>query len=75
MAEKSGSNVTPCPPADWQRICAKFDSRKKIEKSLKPLLTLREAPDYIRLINEGGAPLATPKFASTNALDEITRAA
>lgn len=37
------------------------------------MLTLGRAPDYIRLINEGGAPLATKKFASETALDEIKR--
>lgn len=46
---------------------------QKIQKSSKSLLTLRRPPDYIRLINEGGAPLATEKFASETALDEIKR--
>ena len=35
-------------------------------------MTLRRGPDYIRLNNEGGAPLATKKFASNTVLDEIT---
>jgi hypothetical protein len=44
---------------------------QKIQKSSKSLLTLRRAADYIRLTNEGGAPLATKKFASKSALCEI----
>jgi hypothetical protein len=36
---------------------------QKIQKSSKSVLTVRRAPDYIRLTNEGGAPLATKKFA------------
>ncbi|RWN47512.1 MAG: hypothetical protein EOS04_36345, partial [Mesorhizobium sp.] len=35
------------------------------------LLTLWMGADYIRLTNEGGAPLATKKFASRSALCEI----
>jgi hypothetical protein len=35
------------------------------------LLTVRRGADYIRLTNEGGAPLATKKFASKSALCEI----
>jgi hypothetical protein len=39
-------------------------------------LTPEEAPDYIRLNNEGGAPLATKKFASKKRhLGEFKRAA
>ncbi|GLS38930.1 hypothetical protein GCM10010869_45270 [Mesorhizobium tianshanense] len=34
-------------------------------------MTLWTPPDYIRLTNEGGAPLATKKFASKSALCEI----
>ncbi|CCV11394.1 exported hypothetical protein [Mesorhizobium sp. STM 4661] len=48
----------------------KFSSQK-IQKSSKSLLTLWTPPDYIRLNNEGGAPLATKKFASKSALREI----
>jgi hypothetical protein len=44
---------------------------QKIQKSSKSVLTLRRGPDYIRLNNEGGAPLATKKFASKSALREI----
>ena len=44
---------------------------QKIQKSSKSVLTVRVAPDYIRLTNEGGAPLATKKFASKIALCEI----
>ena len=39
-------------------------SSQKIQKTSKSQLTLRRAADYIRLTNEGGAPLATKKFAS-----------
>ncbi|MER8867371.1 hypothetical protein NKI19_27335 [Mesorhizobium sp. M0751] len=46
-------------------------SSQKIQKSSKSLLTLWTPPDYIRLNNEGGAPLATKKFASKSALREI----
>ncbi|MET2833090.1 hypothetical protein ABVQ20_40080, partial [Mesorhizobium shangrilense] len=35
------------------------------------VLTVCRGGDYIRLNNEGGAPLATKKFASTTALREI----
>ena len=44
---------------------------QKIQKSPKSLLTLWRGADYIRLNNEGGAPLATKKFASETALREI----
>jgi hypothetical protein len=36
---------------------------QKIQKSSKSLLTVRRGADYIRLNNEGGAPLATEEFA------------
>jgi hypothetical protein len=36
---------------------------QKIQKSWKSVLTVRTGADYIRLINEGGAPLATKSFA------------
>ena len=41
-----------------------------VQKSWNRLLTLWEAPDYIRLTNEGGAPLASKKFASTTVVSE-----
>ncbi|WP_292502633.1 hypothetical protein [Mesorhizobium sp.] len=41
------------------------------KKDLKWLLTVWTGADYIRLTNEGGAPLATKKFASRSALCEI----
>ncbi len=44
---------------------------QKIQKSSKSLLTVWRGADYIRLTNEGGAPLATKKFASKSALCEI----
>ncbi len=37
------------------------------------MLTPEPAPDYIRLTNEGGAPLATEKFASFTALRDKSR--
>jgi hypothetical protein len=43
--------------------------RKKIEKLRKSVLTVWAGADYIRLTNEGGAPLATKKFASETALE------
>ncbi|WP_287245811.1 hypothetical protein [Mesorhizobium sp.] len=46
-------------------------SSQKIQKRPKSLLTLWMGADYIRLTNEGGAPLATKKFASRFALCEI----
>jgi hypothetical protein len=46
-------------------------SSQKIQKSSNSVLTLWTPPDYIRLTNEGGAPLATKKFASKSALCEI----
>jgi len=36
---------------------------KNPKKNEKRLLTSEAASDYIRLINEGGAPLATASFA------------
>ncbi len=36
---------------------------QKIQKSSRSVLTVRRAAAYIRLTNEGGAPLATKKFA------------
>ncbi|TGR15980.1 hypothetical protein EN840_35605, partial [Mesorhizobium sp. M8A.F.Ca.ET.197.01.1.1] len=42
-----------------------------IQKSSKSVLTVRVTPDYIRLTNEGGTPLAIEKFASRSALCEI----
>ncbi|TPL37194.1 hypothetical protein FJ957_28770, partial [Mesorhizobium sp. B2-4-6] len=41
---------------------------QKIQKSSKSVLTRRRRSDYIRPTNEGGAPLATKKFASKSAL-------
>lgn len=37
---------------------------QKVQKTLAAVLTPGTTPDYIRLTNEGGAPLATKKFAS-----------
>jgi hypothetical protein len=47
------------------------NSSQKIQKSSKSVLTRRRRSDYIRPTNEGGAPLATKKFASKSALYEI----
>ncbi|MBZ9858057.1 hypothetical protein LB566_30255, partial [Mesorhizobium sp. CA13] len=41
------------------------------QKLLGSVLTVCLGGDYIRLTNEGGAPLATKKFASKTALSEI----
>ena len=45
---------------------------QKVQKREKWLLTVRGGGDYIRLTNEGGAPLAAKKFALVT---EIQRAA
>ncbi|WP_245519813.1 MULTISPECIES: hypothetical protein [unclassified Mesorhizobium] len=45
--------------------------REKSKKERSWLLTVRSGGDYIRPTNEGGAPLATKKFASKSALCEI----
>ena len=37
--------------------------RKNFKKTSASVLTPKAAPDYIRLTNEGGAPLAAQKFA------------
>ncbi|MER8854948.1 hypothetical protein NKI94_12015, partial [Mesorhizobium australicum] len=37
---------------------------QKVQKHLGTVLTVLVGGDYIRLTNEGGAPLATKKFAS-----------
>ncbi|WP_292862397.1 hypothetical protein, partial [Mesorhizobium sp.] len=50
--------------------CPKFLSQK-VQKLCDGVLTVLVGGDYIRLTNEGGAPLATKKFASKVALDEI----
>ena len=44
---------------------------QKVQKLLGCVLTVWIGGDYIRLTNEGGAPLATKKFASKTALCEI----
>ncbi|WP_246680499.1 hypothetical protein [Mesorhizobium sp. B2-4-13] len=44
---------------------------QKVQKHLGTVLTVLVGGDYIRLTNEGGAPLATKKFASRSALSEI----
>jgi hypothetical protein len=46
-------------------------AHEKSKKHLRWLLTVWIGGDYIRLTNEGGAPLATKKFASKTALREI----
>jgi hypothetical protein len=56
-----GDGRLGCPHAvaavGYQKSDRKFSSQK-IQKSSKWLLTLWTPPDYIRLTNEGGAPLA-----------------
>ena len=44
---------------------------QKIQKTSKSVLTLWRGADYIRLTNEGGAPLATKEFAPKSALVEF----
>jgi hypothetical protein len=44
---------------------------QKVQKLCEGVLTVLVGGDYIRLTNEGGAPLATKKFASKTALSEI----
>ncbi|TPL04355.1 hypothetical protein FJ938_16325 [Mesorhizobium sp. B2-4-14] len=44
---------------------------QKVQKLGRVVLTVLVGGDYIRLTNEGGAPLATKKFASKTALSEI----
>ena len=46
---------------------------QKIQESSKSVLTHRGSSDYIRPTNEGGAPLATKKFASRFALVRNSR--
>ncbi|TPN75019.1 hypothetical protein FJ988_29845, partial [Mesorhizobium sp. CU3] len=50
------------------RKSASKKSSQKIQKSSNSVLTRRGSSDYIRPTNEGGAPLATKKFASKSAL-------
>jgi hypothetical protein len=54
-----------------QHFCARRYLHEKSKKERSWLLTVRLGGDYIRLTNEGGAPLATKKFASRSALCEI----
>jgi len=56
-------------PTQHFRRCGYLHKKSKKERSW--LLTARQGHDYIRPTNEGGAPLATKKFASRSALDEI----
>ena len=52
------------------RIAFRYVSQK-IQKTSESVLTLRRGADYIRLTNEGGAPLATKEFAPKSALVEF----
>ena len=56
-------------PAHEFRPCGY--AREKSKKLWVGVLTVWIGGDYIRLTNEGGAPLATKKFASKTALSEI----
>jgi hypothetical protein len=60
-------------PLFWTTNLACDGHVKKIKKLPKSLLTPEGAAAYIRLTNEGGAPLATRKFALVNG--KIKRAA
>ena len=56
-------------PTHEFRPCEYADEKSK--KLWFGVLTVWIGGDYIRLTNEGGAPLATKKFASKTALSEI----
>ncbi len=56
---------------EWCRYPQPEKPGKNFVEARKTALTGWEGGAYIRLTNEGGAPLATKKFASVSALDEI----
>jgi len=62
-----GQNSTK-PAHDF---CLRGYPHQKSKKERSWLLTVWSGGDYIRPTNEGGAPLATKKFASKSALYEI----
>ncbi|RWB51101.1 hypothetical protein, partial [Mesorhizobium sp.] len=72
VAEMAGSGTpsqNSTKPA--YQFCRRGHLDEKSKKERSWLLTVRSGGDYIRPTNEGGAPLATKKFASKSALCEI----
>jgi hypothetical protein len=69
MAGNGTQGEDSAKPTHHFRRCGYLHKKSKKERSW--LLTARQGHDYIRPTNEGGAPLATKKFASRSALDEI----
>ncbi|QKC94822.1 hypothetical protein EB231_08820 [Mesorhizobium sp. NZP2298] len=63
-------STVPLGQSAIDRAGPKFLSQK-VQKLWNAVLTVLVGGDYIRLTNEGGAPLATKKFASKTALCEI----
>ncbi|TPM98092.1 hypothetical protein FJ977_14065 [Mesorhizobium sp. B2-1-3A] len=63
-------STVPLGQSAIDRAPPKFLSQK-VQKLWNVVLTVLVGGDYIRLTNEGGAPLATKKFASKTALCEI----
>ena len=64
------SSFVPLGQPAIDKASPKFLSQK-VQKLSNGVLTVLVGGDYIRLTNEGGAPLATKKFASRSALCEI----
>ncbi|MGX9080955.1 hypothetical protein [Mesorhizobium sp. 98Argb] len=65
-----GNPAVPLGQPTIDKARPKFLSQK-VQKLSGCVLTVWIGGDYIRLTNEGGAPLATKKFASKTALCEI----
>ena len=65
-----GNPFVPLGQPAIDKQAPKFLSQK-VQKLSNGVLTVLVGGDYIRLTNEGGAPLATKKFASMSALSEI----
>lgn len=65
-----GNPAVPLGQPAIDKARPKFLSQK-VQKLSNGVLTVLVGGDYIRLTNEGGAPLATKKFASKTALSEI----
>jgi hypothetical protein len=69
--DRKGAN--PCGPCVSRRRKAGAGTfLEKTSKNFKIVVDLPKSPAYKPLNNEGGAPLATEKFASTKA-PELTR--
>jgi hypothetical protein len=65
-------NALPGKGADAASARRAHFLSQKLHERWKWLLTGWEGGDYIRLNNEGGAPLAAPEFASTEAYFEMS---